>query len=120
MGLFEDVFDLLHMVSRKFRKYIKSNHRRMLENACVSVERIKMPVVSPNANLNQYKSFNCYIKGARSGEMKMSEIRIAIDPIISMTSLQIVMSLEEEGEEEIEERVSKRIGGPKIGQYKTL
>ena len=47
--------------------------------------------------------------------MWMSEIRVYIDPIISMTSLQMVLKL---GEEEI---TASRIGnGPKLGACKTI
>ena len=46
-GLNEDVCDLLHILSRKFNKYIKSNHRAMLMHACVQVSRTRIPAAGP-------------------------------------------------------------------------
>ena len=49
-GLNEDVCELLHILSRSFRKYIKSGHRKMLMNACVGIIRTKVPAAGPTVD----------------------------------------------------------------------
>ena len=99
-GLNEDVVDLLHKLSRKFNKYIKSGHRQMLMNACIAVSRTKVPASMPfEGNKDICKPFSCILRGGQSAGLRLCEIRVSLDGVLSMTSLQMVMINDETKEQ---------------------
>ena len=97
-GLFEDVVDVLHKLSKKSRKYIKSSHRKMLEGACIGVTRTKVPVSIPKGitDLSKYKPYTCFVRGSamnRGSVLRLEEIKITLCPVITFSSLRLKMSV---------------------------
>ena len=80
-------------ISRKTRKYIKSSHRKFLEKVCVGIIRNKQAVVSPEwLDADKCRPFACLIRGTGSCGLKLSEIRVNIDPMASLYALQVIMT----------------------------
>ena len=110
-GVDEDVIDLLHLLSRKTRKYVKSSHRAMLVNACIRVQRTKVPATSPSTSKTKCQPFSMLVRGDKACGLRLSEIRVSMDPVISMSSLQIVMS-----DDATEEERHSAVVGTRVGQ----